>query len=315
MRFTPNQIETIRQLIEQQSVVFIATSLGPDFLSDYERKLLRSYGLDVNKIYQQYTDPILQNFHFGILSSILPDQKAKKVRFKDVVDFIQSGNHLPLNEYERAVVDSIKGQSLKDIKDLNGRIFNDINGIIAQEHRNDRHYYEEVIRKEMQEGIVNRETAAEIVQALGNKTGDWSRQWGRMVEYISHSAINEGRAAVYKRRSKDNDPLVYKTVFEHACKHCIKAYLTNGIGSAPKIFRLSELEANGTNIGRKQVDWKPVVESHHPFCRCLLHHLEEGMEWSDEKKDFVWPEDYEYKPKVKRKSKVKLIFDGEEYEV
>jgi hypothetical protein len=77
------------------------------------------------------------------------------------------------------------------------------------------------------------------------------------------------------------------------CRHCIKAYLTNGIGSQPKIFKLSTLEANGTNVGKKVNDWLPVVGGMHPYCRCNLHKLLSGQEWDEEKKEFRFPENDE----------------------
>ena len=35
--------------------------------------------------------------------------------------------------------------------------------------------------------------------------------------------------------------------------------------------------ANGNNIGRKQKDWKMVISSTHPHCRCALVQLPLGF--------------------------------------
>ena len=59
---------------------------------------------------------------------------------------------------------------------------------------------------------------------------------------------------------------VFKDVFVGGCRHCIRLYLTGGIGSQPKIFKISDLIANGDNIGVKVNDWKPVISSTHPHC-------------------------------------------------
>jgi hypothetical protein len=146
---------------------------------------------------------------------------------------------------------------------------------------------------------------------LGHKTNDWQRDWGRIVETEMHTAQEEGRADDIQRNSTREDPLVFKHVLPTACRHCIKAYLTNGIGSKPKIFKLSELRANGDNIGKKQQDWKPTLGSLHPFDRCTLDEVPEDYEWDKEKKMFEPPK--EFKRKIERKSKVVITIGGKEY--
>ena len=312
MFLTPNQLEVIEKIFERQTALFIGRSLGPEFLSTSEKKTLQGMGIDLDELYKRYNDPVLQNFHLGMLTGALPEARTKKLNFNELVKYISSGKHIPLNEREKATINSVKSQSLRDIKSINGRIFNDVNGIIAQEHRNDRETYEKVIRGEIERGIAERRTTSSIVQELGKKTGDWSRQWGKMVEYVSHQAFDEGRAAIYKKRGGE-EALVFKQPYAGACKHCIRLYLTGGIGSKPKVFKLSELESNGTNIGRKSESWLPVVGSTHVHCRCTLHYLEPGQEWDEEKKRFVIQKE-ERKPKINRKP-VKVRIGDEEYEV
>lgn len=68
------------------------------------------------------------------------------------------------------------------------------------------------------------------------------------------------------------DPSVYKRVINDGslCAWCSKFY-TNKDGS-PKIYKLSELLANGSNDGLPKSAWKAVVGSTHPRCRCQLHY-------------------------------------------
>jgi hypothetical protein len=67
------------------------------------------------------------------------------------------------------------------------------------------------------------------------------------------------------------DQLVYKTVISDArlCQWCRRFY-TNADGT-PKLYKLSELQANGSNFGKKKRDWLPTVGPTHPRCRCQLH--------------------------------------------
>ena len=90
------------------------------------------------------------------------------------------------------------------------------------------------------------------------------------------------------RQNPGSDPLVYKDVYVGACRHCIALYLTDGLGSASRLFKLSVLVANGSNIGRKVKDWRATVDGVHPFCRCLLRTHTESTIWDKKKKQFVY---------------------------
>lgn len=97
------------------------------------------------------------------------------------------------------------------------------------------------------------------------------------------------------------------------CKHCIRLYTTQGIGSKPRLFKLVDLIANGDNIGIKVKDWKPTLGSVHPFCRCQIKFLPKGYEWDEETLQFRPPK--EYKPKIERRSKVKIYVGNKKFEV
>ena len=83
------------------------------------------------------------------------------------------------------------------------------------------------------------------------------------------------------------EALVYKDVFPQACRWCIKLYLTGGIGSEPRIFKVSELKANGNNYGLKPMQWKPIIGSVHPFCRCNLEQYDPDREWDSKQRGYI----------------------------
>jgi hypothetical protein len=63
-------------------------------------------------------------------------------------------------------------------------------------------------------------------------------------------------------------------VVSHNCKKCHGLYLN--VNGTPKVFKMSELIANGSNYGKKAADWKPCLTSLHPNCRCLLSEVSPG---------------------------------------
>ena len=308
---TQQQLNTLLTILNKHTRVLISSVLGPTYLTPQEVAELIRVGINPHLLYSQSGDYIFTAYQFGMLSNIMKTD-AKKLKYNELLNHIESQEYLKPTIQEQAMVHSIKRQTLRDIKAIEGRIFNDINHIINDKENQEiiRQQQEEVIREHIIQGLLEQRTASDISREISRKTGDWSRNFGRIVEYHAHTAFEEGRAAMIQRQTGNKDQLVYKEVYPGACKHCIKLYLTAGLGSEPKLFKLSELKKNGNNINRKVNDWLPVITATHPHCRCMLRRYFEGSNWSDEKKEFVY--DKPVKPKRKR-PKVKVTINGKDY--
>lgn len=311
MVLTPEQINELLSIIHTNQAIIIGKQLGLEYLSEYDKSLLEANGVDYQNLYSEESDSIFQSFNLGMLAQALKDTKAlNKLSYKDLKTYIKQGDYIPITKKEQAVIYSIKNQSLSDIRSLNGRIFQDVNGIL-----NNRTSQEEFIREELKEGMEKKKPLREIANDLHKKTGDWSRDFDRIVEYQANTAYQQGRAS-FLSQTEGDDCEVWKRVFQSACKHCLSLYTTAGFLSEPKVFKLSELRANGSNIGRKTSEWKPVVGSTHPFCRCLLKHKRKGFSWNKETQDFDIPikqEDRQILKKPRRGIRVKI--GGEEFVV
>ena len=96
----------------------------------------------------------------------------------------------------------------------------------------------------------------------------------------TNNAYQEGRAGEILKKAGGGDPTVFKRPRHDACQDCVDAYLEDD-GVTPRVFKMSELIANGTNIGKSRVDRKPVIDSFHPFCVCELHWLPPGFGFDD----------------------------------
>lgn len=310
--FSIEQINSLLDILKNQNLIFINSHLGPDYLTQDEIMRLQSFGINPYHHYSLQNDIIEMSFHFGIISDAIGTFDARKITHSNLVDYFKSGEFIPLTKIERNTIESIKRQFLGDVKSLQGRMFNDINNTISIEEKNNRQAYEKVIRDEVLKGVEKRKTAKNIARELARKTGDWNRNFDRIVQFISHTAFNEGRAAMLEEKS-GKDALVWKDVYDGACRYCISAYCTGGIGSEPKIFKLSTLKANGTNIGRKVNELKPVIGSHHPHCRCTINELSEGYNWNKTTRNFDLPKE-NYKPTSKRERKpVRITINNKTY--
>lgn len=307
--FTRNQLHDLLDTINNQTAMFVASSLGTEYLSDQEKESLRRQGVDVDNLYQDYNDPLFIAMQFGMISSVIPEKESKRMGYDKLKNYVKNNKHIPLNARENFSLESIKNQTFSDIQNRKGQIFQDLNSAVNDQVNQARADQEEFLRNEILDGLRNRETVNKIARELANKTGDYSRNFGRIVETVEHKAFTEGRMAIYERKG-GKDANIWIQVFKGACKWCIQSYLTNGIGSKPKVFKLSELQAKSSTGNTNNAT--AVMPPKHPHCRCHVNYLEENEYWDDEKKEFV---EGEYQRKVKRKSKMKITVGDKEYEV
>ena len=307
MILTPQQVEELLGIIERNQLLTIGQNLGTEFFTDADKTLLDKYEIDWRDLYSPEVDSTFTSFHFGMLSQAIGDIKAKGITYKSLKEYIKSGNYIPLTIREEAVLSHIKAQSFSDIKSLSGRVFKDINQILLNTSLEGQRGF---IREEVGKGNELKQTMRQIANEIASKTGDWSRDFDRIVTYSSTAAFEHGKAQMIEHYAGEEDPTVYKTVFEKACKHCIRLYLTGGVGSEPRLFKLSELRVNGSNIGRKVDEWKPTVDPIHPYCRCVLHHAPKNTKWNNKTKTFDLTE--EFKPKRKG---IRVWIGGEEHVV
>jgi len=311
------QINTLLSIINNNQSILIGRELGLDFLSEYDKSLLISNGIDLEELYQPGNDSIYTSFHLGMLAVALNDTKAlNKLQYKDLYNYVKEGKYIPISQRELATVQAIKNQTFADIKTLNGRIFQDLNGILSNSTLKGQ---QDFLKKEIVEGLEKKKTLREISNTISEKTGDWQRDFDRIVEYQSNTAYQEGRGAMFEKdelgETNNSDPDVYKLVFESACKHCLSLYTTKGWRSEPIVFKLSVLKGNGTNIGRKTADWKAIVGSTHPFCRCLLFRKKKNTFWDMKSQSFVQSKESPLDPKIRKRQPIRIKIAGKEMSV
>lgn len=312
MNLSQDQVDELMEIIESQTLGFVAFNVGPSILSTSDIDLLARYGVDVTQISED-GNLLEQAFRFGVLSEAIGDLKSKEVTYDQLKSYIDQQKYIPLTEIERGALKSVKNQAYSDIKGLGNRIQRDTQHIVIEADRERRAKYENIIEDAAERMVANRESVRSMVSDLGHKTGDWNRDFGRISDYVNHMAFDSGRASQIERAHGKNSK-VYKDVYPGACRHCIRLYLTNGIGSKPRIFKLSTLLANGSNIGRKAKDWKPVVGPTHPWCRCTLSEYDSRYEFNPDTRRYDIPKE-NIEPRVPRQSTVQVTVGDETVEV
>lgn len=279
------QIQELLQIIEKNHLIFITQTLGSDFLTKQDKATFKQWNIQWQKLYNPSRDPIEKIFHLGMLSDALKEFDAKNLEYKALEEYIQKGKYIPLTEREKGIIRAIKQQTYTDIKSQQERIFRDVNKTLQDSSLKGQRDF---LREEVLQGQLDNKQAKEIASDIAHKVGDWNRDFERIVNCNLSNAYNKGVEEMALRNGGP-DTLVYKIVQETACESCEKAYLTNGIGSAPRTFKIGELIANGSNYGRKKADWKPVVEIHHPNCFCRLAEVPKGFTLNPKTKRFDKP--------------------------
>jgi hypothetical protein len=285
MILNSRQIERVLQQISKNMLLYISVNLGEAVLSEVDRALLTSLGLDAVGIGGEFPR-YYKMYLLGRLTQVIGETNSSRLVLNDFEEYLRRGQYQPLTPFEEIQYMLARQATYGHLKNLEHRMRTeaetDIMTVISRSE------YESIIKEEIETGVKERKSLGSIVSDIGHRTTDWTKDLGRIVDTEMNNIFQRGRAVQITRANPGKDPLVYKDVYEGSCRHCIHLYLTSGLGSEPRVFPLSELMANGTNIGRKVQDWKPIIDSTHPFCRCLLRNLPDYMIWDKKSKIFVY---------------------------
>lgn len=308
MFLTPNQIADLLRIVQTYSVSFLANTVGTDILTTEDKRLLRSAGFSTADIDNATTDTA-QAFKFGMISMALGDAQSKAMTYDQFKKYLKSGQFFPLSKLEQAALQRIKQQMANETRRLTGNMQRDIERKLVVVDQG-RPVHSEGVLTAAKRAIRDRQSVAQFAGELGKLTGQWDRDMGRMADYVMHEAFNEGRASQAARGTGK----VYFDVYPGACKHCIRLYLTAGVGSDPKIFTIDEIRANGSNAGRKQSEWKATIGPVHPWCRCTINEVPDGFIWNPVTRDFSTP-DPQWQRRVRRRSRVSVTVGDETTEI
>lgn len=119
-----------------------------------------------------------------------------------------------------------------------------------------------------------------VGNALRGVVKNWESRWKTIVGTELNRASNWGSMDAIITNNPEKQPdeiIVYKIgPYDGAtCQYCKKFWFLED-GKTPRLYKMSELMANGSNIGRKAREWKPTIDSTHPNERHILHELKPG---------------------------------------
>jgi hypothetical protein len=286
---TPTQLETIKGIIRDHHLAFAAGVFGPDAIPAGDLQRLIATGLTPSDLSTVLEGTDMGSFRVMDLAYQYGMQlgtPAQQGAVKDMgVDKFQE--HLAATRSELSTVDRQAmawsrynaGQYIRGMAD---RLSLETGVLIANADAEQRRKYLGTVRRELEANIDRRGEWRKLASELGHATGDWSRDVQRLAATEQQFAMQEGQARAIARGREGKEVRVVKMPTPDACDACVRLHLTAGKGSKPRIFKLSELQANGTNVGVKKANWKPVVGPVHPWCECELMEVPDGWGFDDD---------------------------------
>lgn len=272
--WSPEQLERVRAVIAKWHAaialhVFGVKSLPPDLVKD-----LRGAGIDVSDAPQLVRDA----FAYGQLLAVLRNPALAEKSPAEIAKLVEERHlALALTSTEKAAIEMAEKHAAQYVVGLGARVTSSVMGLVTGAEANlPPSTMREVIQDATARNLARRGTVDRLKSDLGHAAEDWSRDWQRVAVTETNNAVQEGTAAVLERQHGE-DVRVSKVPRPGACRDCLSLYLD--VDGNPKVFKLSELRANGSNVGRRRTKWLPVVESTHPFCRCSLVRLPDGFGW------------------------------------
>jgi hypothetical protein len=290
---TPGQFETVKQIVRDYHSAFAVGMFGPDAIPAEEVQRLIDAGIlpqDLALIFQpapgelpppaeRVTDLAYQ--YGAMLAKPAQKDAARKMTADQFVTHLER-TRPQLNAVERQAMAFARFNAGEHIRGMGDRFALEVGTLIRNADAEQRRRYLGTVQRELERNIDRRGTWRELASEIGHATKDWSRDMQRVAATEKQSAMQEGTA---REMAKGRDPAqirVAKIPAPDACSDCIRLHLTAGQGSAPRIFKLSELQSNGTNVGRKRANWKAGVGPVHPWCGCELQEVPPGFAFDAE---------------------------------
>lgn len=258
-KLTRTQLNQIKHIISDHMEVLMQIIVGDGHPSS---ALLRKL-----KLPQDIVDLVTTSYKYGRLG-ILEGKDLSNMSEEDVQKLLRK---IKLTRSQERSVDYAKVKAQQSIDTLTQRI---TSNVITMAVQSDLSMWE-AVKEVIPAALENNTPRYKVIQQLREKTGDMERDWHRTAQTELWDAKLQGEAeAIINNESPLSrngvETEVYKKPAPNCCQKCKQLYLERD-GITPRVFKISELLANGNNYGKKQADWLPTLGVLHPNCLCTLN--------------------------------------------
>lgn len=259
---------------------------GSEALSSSEIKELKKF----KSLPLEEMDFIQKSFFLGRLNSILKKKEYGSIGLSELEEALKSSSLSPVEKLSVKEAQRTAGLHIKTFlstleKDLLEQASNANAGLVSQATTL------ATIQDKVSLALLEKKTWQELAANL-SKTFDLDvGRFESLARTELHAAKQKGVTQAIANKvdifshSDGVDSNVSVVTHTGRCEDCAALY-ENADGS-PKVFKLSELLANGSNadkshkrVGSLHGHWKPVVPPTHPKCWCELKYIPPGYAWN-----------------------------------
>jgi hypothetical protein len=251
MPVTPEQLEHVRNTISNYHWAFVANTIGPEMVPKEILEELKEAGLvDIESEFPR------EAYQFG--SQAAQDAATKRLSLKEYQSK-QKQDPPRMAPQERNAVQWAKQNAADSVTAMGDQM-------------------KVRVSRKVVEAVQSRRSVKALKLDLGHLEEDWSRDWDRVAVTEVQNSMEAGTADSIEADFGPEE-MVSKIPAPDACPHCNRLHL--GPDGHPYIFKLSELRANGTNVGKKVADWQAVVGTIHPNCACMMVRVPTGWGYDE----------------------------------
>lgn len=259
MMISKKALEKIRKIIDRNYKSLLVNVVGTRVFTEDELRRLKDLGLDTED-----KDSLLSLVYYNnVLNDLISTSGPTSI---DEMLAQQKGT--PTGKAHKAAEEHINENFIQAVEKLKASSQAGIEGIIRDynlTYRNNS--LQNLDRPDEMDKLVMQSSVGGLKQTLRDYTQDANRDWQRVAVTETANAMGIGSVDRVVMQNKDKDleeVYVYRIPVNDAalCKYCRRFYLD--ADGTPAVYRMSTLLNNGTNYGRKPVDWKPVAGATHP---------------------------------------------------
>lgn len=285
-------LRSIEDLIDRAYTDFTFQLLGADFLTENQKTQVEALGLLIGNrpliellylLVRQINSP---NYRKDKTLGILLDQIA----MTDVLPHLRDTDKYTVDHGKASVNEAILASQHELKKQIKSEVLK-----INTEHKEKQsiqpltniHAHRELAEQSSNKLLKGLAYAAVGAMAFRLFRRDFTSS---MTQLINSTVVDQLTNPLVQAISstqdtpQGTDPLVWKQVVkdDRLSPECRRLHAHEDW--SPKLYRLSQLVANGTNVGRAKSQWKAVIGGTHPNCRCTLRPATDEQIADDQKK-------------------------------
>lgn len=276
MLIAKNLIDRIDEIVERSYIGFTHDLIGDDFFSEEQKRTLEGLGLIVGR------KPLIELLYVLVRQRSTPGYK-KDASLQMLLDDVTRSGILPaVRDTEAYTIEHAK----HEVKEAVETSKSDLKKKVKQEITQVNNEYKNEIATERIDTIPNlaeKNTKfsnlllAGVAGLLVATQTNFVRSFTTSITNLAnHAAVDELVGQVTIDGGSPADVRVYKEVINDSslCQWCQDFYMS--ADGSPIVYKLSELQRNGSNFGKPKSAWLPTVDAVHPRCRCQLHYISDS---------------------------------------